>query len=181
MKRSERLARHYLRAADLRAIFLAGSGRRLRLGITRDPAAKVRDLKRARATLHCVYWLGSSEAARKVIAAACAAMPGLDRGIIGSAPTVKAAVVNAAKAAAVTLTDDATVQARAAAVAADIEDRVKAMQSSGQLRGLNAEYRAAREEAAKRGVAILSYGDYLERYKIRLLYQIAGLADGRQR
>lgn len=176
MKRSARLALHYIRAADLRAVYLAGDGRRLRLGITRDPKVKARDLKRSRAKLHCVFWLRSSAAAAELMREACAAMPGLDKGVIGNPGSVKAALQTAARAAAVTLTDDETVQARAAAVVADIEARVQAMQSAGQLRGLNAEYRARREDAVRRGVSIMSYGDYLERYKIQLLYDIAASA-----
>lgn len=58
----------------------------------------------------------------------------------------------------------------------DIEDRVKAMQTAGQLRTLNREYQAARIDAAKSGVGVMSYGDYLERYKIKMLYEIAAAA-----
>lgn len=179
MKRAERLARHYIRAADLRAVYLAATKDRVRIAMTREPVARARELKRSKARLVCLYWLGSSAAATRLIHAACEAFPGIDKGAAGNPATVKAALVDLARAARVTLTDDATVQARAAAVARDIEDRVKAMQTAGQLRGLNAKYRSAREDAAKRGVSIMSYGDYLERYKIKMLYEIAAAARDR--
>lgn len=177
MKRSESLARHYIRAADLRAVYLASAGRVVRLGMTREPDARKRDLKRARAAIEAVYWFGSSADAAALIQAAAEAFPGIDRaGIVAGGGRVKAALTKIAADARLKLTDDATVKKRAAAVVADIDARVKAMQSSGHLRGLNADYRAARAEASRRGVPFHSYGDHLERYKIRMLYELARLA-----
>lgn len=176
MKRAERLARHYIRAADLRAVFIAATKGRVRIAMTRDPAARAKDLKRARVRLVCVYWVGSSEAAKALIRVICGVIPGVDRGAVGNPATAKDALKRAANIARVTLTEDEVVQARAAAVVKDIDQRVAAMQAAGQLRGLNREYRAARADAAKRGAAIMSYGDYLERYKIKMLYGIAQAA-----
>jgi hypothetical protein len=93
--------------------------------------------------------------------------------VVANAGTVKAELPRLARDARVTLTEDRVVQARAAAVVKDIDRRVAGMQAAGQLRGLNREYRAAQEDAVKRGVPIQSYGDHLERYKIRMLYELA--------
>jgi hypothetical protein len=146
MKRANRLARHYIRAADLRAVYLASAGRTVRIGMTRDPDAKVRDIKRRRGNVHCVHWLASSASATVLIRAACDAFPGLERGIIVRPSMVKAALPKLAKDWNLSLTADDFVKARA--------------------------------EAVKRDVAIMSYGDYLERYKIRLLYEVAATARG---
>jgi hypothetical protein len=173
MKRHLRLASHYIRAHDLRVVYVASYLGMAHVGITRDPTAKAADLKRRRAKLHCAFWLVSSAAARELIAAADDAFPGIELGTEASPATVEAALPKLAGAAGLALTADDVVHHRAAAVAKDIDLRVKAMQDSGHLRGLNAEYRALRTDASKRGVPFTSYGDYLERYKIRLIYQVA--------
>lgn len=169
MKRAERLARHYIRAADLRAIYVATVGGAVKVGMTCEPAARARDLRRQRGKVDAVLWCVSAKAAQRLIAAVAAG------GTYGRARGVIAELKALATEFGVRLVDDATIQARAAAVVADIDRRVSAMQSSGHLRGLNAEYREARAEASRRGVPFHSYGDHLERYKIRMLYELARL------
>jgi len=136
------------------------------LDLTRDPADKAKRLKRARAEMLAVAWLPTS-----ADAAAVARAIRFDT----RAPTAaiaRAEITVAAHGLDMVLTDDIEVQARVAAVVADIERRVAAMQASGHLRGINADYRAARAEAARRGVPIMSYGEYLARYKIRMAREI---------
>jgi hypothetical protein len=173
MKRRDRLAAHFIRASDLRAVYLASAGRTVRLGITRDPVAKARELKRQRAKLHQVYWLASSAAAALLLRAAAEAFPGIDRGAKVRAASVEDALPALAQDYDLAITPEAVVQERAAAAVADIDRRVKAMQASGHLRGLTGQYRQARMEASRTGAPFMSYGDYLERYKIKMLYQIA--------
>jgi hypothetical protein len=50
------------------------------------------------------------------------------------------------------------------------------MQATGQLRGLNAEYRQNRTTATATGQPYMSYGGHLERYKLRMLYEMARVA-----
>jgi hypothetical protein len=175
MKRSARLARHYIRAADLRAVYVASVGRHVKIGMTRDPDGRARDLKRTRAKLYCVFWFASSADAAAVIRTTCGEIPGVDRGAIANPGEVKAALMRIAKELRLSLTENSVVQQRAAAVVADIDARVAAMQASGHLRGMNAEYRAGRAEAARRGISFPSYGDHLERYKLKMLYELARL------
>lgn len=166
MTRSERLARHYIHALDLRAVYISAGAVGVKVGLTRDPEGKAKALKRGRAKILAVAWLPTSSDA--------AAVAGVIR-FDGRAPTAaiaRAALTMAAHTLDMVLTDDADVQGRVSAVVADIERRVAAMQASGHLRGLNAEYRAARAEASRRGVPIMSYGEYLARYKIRMAREI---------
>lgn len=170
MKRPERLARHYIRAAGLRAVYVATCCGKIRLGMTREPEARARDLKRGRAKQEAVFWCASASSAQRLIAAV---MPSIEAGEHRRAGAVVAALRSAAREDMIALSDDATVQKRAAAVVADIDQRIKSMQASGHLRGLNADYREARADAARRGAPFMSYGEYLARYKIKLLYELA--------
>jgi len=166
MKRSDRLALHYVHSLDLRAVYVAAGVGTVTVGLTRDPAGKAKRLKRGRAKMLAVAWLPTS-----ADAAAMARAIRFDR----RSPTpaiARAALTVAAQALDMVLTEDAEVQARVAAVVGDIDRRVAAMQASGHLRGLNADYRAARAEASRRGVPIMSYGEYLARYKIRMAREI---------
>jgi hypothetical protein len=173
VKRSERLAHHYIRAADLRAVYVAAVGKQCRVAITREPSAQARVVKRTRGRMVGVQWVGSSAAAVRLVDAAADLIPGIDRGAFVSPAAAIAALRKAAAEARVTLTDDKIVQARAAAVVCEIEDRVANMQKAGQLRGLNAAYREGRADAARQNATFMSYGEYLVRYKIRLLYDLA--------
>lgn len=171
-RKTDRLAKHYIRAADLRAIYLAAGGS-VRLGITRDPDRCARDLRHAGVAVAGLWWCSSAAAATAVMAAVEAAYPGILRGVPGDADKIAASVCELAHICKVTLTPDRVVRARAAAVAADVDRRVKAMQASGELRALNRAYRAARSAAEASGARFMPYGAYLGRHKIRMLYELA--------
>lgn len=79
MKRSERLARHYIRAADLRAVYVATDGTLTRIGITREPKEIERTLKRRRWRLVEIVWTGSSAHADRMVKLIAERHPGIDR------------------------------------------------------------------------------------------------------
>ena len=168
-----------MRAVGLCAIYIATAGRHVHIGMTRDPSEIAGELEFARAKLQGVYWLGSGDNATTMIRAACAAMPGLDSGIPAEASAVAAALHDVAHKARLTLTDDATVQRRAAAVVEDVQRRVAARQASGGLRQLNLAFRTGRADAAERGEPFSSYEGYLTDYKIKMLHEIARLSSAR--
>lgn len=177
MKRSARLARHYIRAADLRAVYVATDGTLTRIGITREPKEIERTLKRRRWRLVEACWTGSSANAARLVKMIAQRHPGIDRaGVPSRACAFR--LPAAADVATVPVASVAAIEKRAAAVVADIEQRVRALQDSGHLRGLNGEYREARAAASRAGRPFMSYGDYLERYKLRMLYQIARAVNG---
>jgi len=171
MTRSQRLALHYIRAIDLCAVYVASAGNKVQIGITRAPATKARALKRGRAKMVSVVWLPRAAFAAALADAALTILAGKPASFVTPNAAV-AAVVSAAHSLGMALTSDATVAGRVSQVITDIDRRVDAMQASGHLRGLNADYRAARAEASRRGVPIMTYGEYLARYKIKMAYEI---------
>ena len=168
MTRFERLARHYIHALDLRAVYVASSAAAgVMVGLTRDPAGKAKALRRDRAKMLAVGWFPTTFEA---VSVAGGLRPIAHK--LRTSADARLSMAATALALGTTLAEDSDVQARVAAVVEDINRRVEAMQASGHLRGLNADYRAARAEASRRGVPIMSYGEYLARYKIRMAYEI---------
>jgi hypothetical protein len=65
------------------------------------------------------------------------------------------------------------IHAGALLVAARVDAEVARMQRAGELKALNKSYRDYRLTASARGEKILRYGDWMERYKARLIRDIA--------
>jgi hypothetical protein len=61
----------------------------------------------------------------------------------------------------------------ALAVAARVEGEIARMQRDGELKSVNASYRAYRLAAVARGESVVSYAEWMNRYKANLVREIA--------
>jgi hypothetical protein len=136
--------RDYLRAFDLTAIAVTANGR---IKATRNPAG-------AEAAGWCVARDASS--------------------VIRVARKRGDHIPAAARALGVTLTDHATVLARAKAAVAKIEAGMAWAQRTGVLHEFNQEYRRRRLEAQRRGERFMSYGQAMARLRCAITKVAAG-------
>jgi hypothetical protein len=83
------------------------------------------------------------------------------------------AVLNAAKRLGITLCTDEDIARDAAAVIARLEQEIAAQQRAGALKSVNRGYRDYRLAARARGEKVLRYAEWMERYKAKLVRDIA--------
>jgi hypothetical protein len=89
------------------------------------------------------------------------------------APHLGRAVLNAAKRLGITLRSDEEIARDAVAVIARLEQEIAAQQRGGALKSVNRGYRDYRLAASARGEKVLRYADWMERYKAKLVRDIA--------
>ena len=82
-------------------------------------------------------------------------------------------VLNAARRLGLRLRSDAEIEQEAAAVIARLEQEFAAQQRAGALRSVNRGYRDYRLAATARGEKILRYAQWIERYKAKLVRDVA--------
>lgn len=71
------------------------------------------------------------------------------------------------------LRSDQDVVDEAMLVVVRLDDEIKRQQQSGKLKSVNQAYRQDRLEASERGERILRYAEWMERYKAKLVREIA--------
>ena len=83
------------------------------------------------------------------------------------------AVEIAARQCDVALYSDERISAAALAAIARVDNELAKLQQAGELKSINRSYRAYREEAAARGERVLPYVRWLDKYKEKLVRELA--------
>jgi hypothetical protein len=145
-------------------ILIAGeSGARLMHGGDETPLA-------AGGTVHARWWCKSTEQAEWLVAALA---PVSRRTGQAGVSQLCRAVLDAAKRFGIMLRSDEEILAEARAVIARLEQEIAAQQRAGVLRSVNRAYRDYRLAASARGEKVLRYAQWMERYKAKLIREIA--------
>ena len=168
MNASEALVAAYRDGLGLAAVTLiAGNGgvRLVSFVEGEEPALAAGEIVQAR------WWCRSAQHAEWLVEAAA------PRGAREIAPDdagrMRDAIVNAAKLLGIALRADEEIAAEAVAVIARLEQEIAAQQLSGALKSVNRGYRDYRLQASARGEKVLRYGEWMDRYKAKLLRDIA--------
>lgn len=82
-------------------------------------------------------------------------------------------VLRAAQRLEIPLRSDEDVVEEAMHVIVRVDDEIERQQQSGELKSVNQAYRQYRLEASARGERVLRYAEWIERYKARLVREIA--------
>lgn len=83
------------------------------------------------------------------------------------------AIAGAAKRLNITLLSNEEVAADAMAAVARVDEEIERLQRSGELKSVNASYRAYRLEASARGEKALRYAEWMDKYRENLVRQLA--------
>jgi hypothetical protein len=102
-----------------------------------------------------------------------AALRAAPRSDADAASRLNQAVLQAAKRLGITLRSDEEVARDAIAVVARLDQEIAAQQRAGGLKSVNRGYRDYRLAASARGEKVLRYADWMERYKAKLVRDIA--------
>jgi hypothetical protein len=86
---------------------------------------------------------------------------------------ISAAIEQAAKRLHVALCADEQIAADAERVIARVEQEIETLQRAGQLKSVNQSYRAYRMDAAARGEKAAPYADWINKYKAKLVRELA--------
>jgi hypothetical protein len=129
------------------------------------------------------WWCRRAVDAARVAAAATARLRRLESqdaasgqpvGDTGVSPTdLAAAIAQAAKRLHVVVFTDEQISAEAEQVIARVEEEIETLQRAGQLKSVNQSYRAYRMDAAVRGEKAAPYADWFNKYKAKLVYELA--------
>jgi hypothetical protein len=129
------------------------------------------------------WWCRRAVDAARVAAAATArlrrlesqdAAPGQPAADVDVSPKdVAAAIAQAAKRLHVIPFTDQQISAEADKVIARVEEEIETLQRAGQLKSVNQSYRAYRMDAAARGQKAASYADWFNKYKAKLVHELA--------
>jgi hypothetical protein len=82
-------------------------------------------------------------------------------------------VIRAAGQLAVSLQSDADIKQEAMRASARLDEEIAKQQRAGALKSVNQSYRQYRLDAAARGERVLPYAKWMDRYKIKLIREIA--------
>lgn len=175
MKQDDAMIAHYIRAYGLHAIFVAiGRGRSI-AGTTGNIRAAMRRIKSRhgrRARLHSQWWCNNREDAEAVLRAAIIEPE-------WPADDVSAIIENTAAEAGVGLAPAALVSVRAEIAVAAIRSQIETMRKSGDMKAVNAAFRAMREQRLAAGLPTMPYPVFLRRHEIQMLYDVAKAARAR--
>jgi hypothetical protein len=120
--------------------------------------------------VYALWWCKSIEHAEWLVEAALRAVQASDA---DAASRLSRAIVTAAKRLGITLRSDEEVAREAAAVIARLEQEIAAQQRAGALKSVNRAYRDYRLAASERGEKVLRYAQWMERYKAKLVREVA--------
>jgi hypothetical protein len=120
--------------------------------------------------VHARWWCKSAQQAEWLAEAAVRAA---QRSHADAARRLDQAVLNAAKRLGITLRSDEEVAREALAAVARLDQEIAAQQRAGGLKSVNRGYRDYRLAASARGEKVLRYAQWMERYKAKLVRDIA--------
>jgi hypothetical protein len=121
-------------------------------------------------TAHARWWCKGVQQAEWLVEAAVRTA---QRSDAEAASHLCRAVLNAAKRLGIALRLDGELTREAVAVIARLEQEIAAQQRAGTLKSVNRGYRDYRMAASGRGEKVLRYADWMERYKAKLIREIA--------
>ena len=144
------------------ALVAGANGARLMRSAEETPLA-------AGETMQARWWCKSAEQAEWLVETAIRVQRCED----DAAARLADAVLTAAKRLGLRLRSDAEIEQQAAGVVARLEQEFVAQQRTGALKSVNRGYRDYRLAASARGEKVLRYAHWMERYKAKLVRQIA--------
>ncbi len=83
------------------------------------------------------------------------------------------AVIRTARQLAVSMQSDADLEQEAMRALARLDEEIERQQQAGALKSVNQSYRQYRLETSARGERVLPYAKWMERYKVKLIREIA--------
>jgi hypothetical protein len=121
-------------------------------------------------TVHARWWCKGAQQAEWLVEAVAR---GGRTTAHDSASVLRDTVVRSAKRLGISLRSDEEVEREAVAVIARLEQEIASQQRAGGLKSVNRGYRDYRLKARARGQKVLRYADWMERYKAKLVRDIA--------
>jgi hypothetical protein len=121
-------------------------------------------------TVHARWWCKGAQQAEWLVEAVARGGRKMAR---DSASVLRDTVVRSAKRLGISLRSDEEVEREAVAVIARLEGEIASQQRAGGLKSVNRGYRDYRLAASARGEKVLRYADWMERYKAKLVRDIA--------
>jgi hypothetical protein len=119
-------------------------------------------------SVHARWWCKSAQQAEWLVDAAARTAQQND-----AAPHLCGVVLKAAKRFGILLRSDDEIAREAVGVIARLEQEMAAQQRAGTLKSVNRGYRDYRLAASARGETVLRYVQWMERYKVKLVRDIA--------
>jgi hypothetical protein len=146
---------------------IAGSGR------IRIIAASGDGVPAASETVAARWWCRRLAEAQQIVATATARMRRIRHPDIDDLASARESIVKAATRLGIPLYSDQDITEQAMPVIARLDDEIEKQKQSGALKAVNSSYRNYRLAASGRGERVLPYARWMERYKTRLMREIA--------
>jgi hypothetical protein len=122
------------------------------------------------------WWCRRASDAERIVAAATRQIRRAESNGAGEQDEdrpISAAIAAVADRLGVPVYGDEVISGQAKAIIAGIEEQMERLQAAGELKAVNRSYRTYRMEASARGGKILSYADWINKYKENLVREIA--------
>jgi hypothetical protein len=170
---SDRLVRAYQKALGLSSIYILGGPNGLaKIGSTSNLATVRRSAALGGATIAAIRWCASERHARFIISNVRGILRQHGRSI--TPPDAAGLIDEVAAELGITLETDAELQTRAASAVHAVELELRTMLRNGQMKEVNARYRAYRLAQAAEGKKAPAYRLWLANYRAQLIREAAG-------